>query len=144
MGQPAKAPRTDPSELPCRYGVCKILERSFAAVVATVDQALRDADLTVAFRHDLASQLGDQGDQSYPPYLVWGVFRRLDLMRALAAEPQTGLLFPCHVIAYENHRGQTVVMAVDPAHFMDVFRHPAAIQAAIEIKELLEELIEGL
>lgn len=143
MGLAIKNPR-DPAELPCRYGVSKVFDQPFALVTAKLDEALAGADLTIAFRHDLSEQLAAKIGSSYPPYLIWGVARNDDLLRALAAEPQIGLLFPCHLIAYENHRQQTVIMAVDPAHFMDVLRHPAAIQAAIEMKDLLEELVEKL
>lgn len=144
MGLAAKASRNDPAELPCRYGVAKVVALPFPAVVARVEAAFAAAQLSIAFRHDLSARFTTQLGSAYPPYLIWGVARDADLVRALAAEPQAGLLFPCHVIAFENHRGQGVVMAVDPAHFMDVLRHPVSIQAAIELKELLETLVEEL
>lgn len=143
MGLAVNTVHQDPADLPCRYGVSKIVAAPFHEVVDRLEKAFSHAELTVAFRHDLSEQVSARIGTPYPPYLIWGVTRENDLMRALAAEPQAGLLFPCHVIAFENHLGRTVIMAVDPAHFMDVLRHPASIQAAIELKELLEDLIEG-
>ena len=144
MGLAASSVHIDPANLPCRYGASKLMPLPFAAAVARVDQALHAAGLNIAFRHDLSTQLAAAAGSNYPPYLIWGVARDNDLLSALAVEPQLGLLFPCHLIAFENHQHQTMVMTVDPAHFMDVLRHPVAIQAAIETKELLEELLERL
>jgi uncharacterized protein (DUF302 family) len=66
------------------------------------------------------------------------------MARALGAEPQIGLLFPCHLVLYEDHRGQTVALARDPARVMDLLRHPLAIETAMMIRDDLEEILEQL
>lgn len=144
MNLAVKLPQFANDEQRCRYGTAKTLRLPFDAVVERLAARLVASGFQIAFRHDLAAQLGELAGTSYPRYLVWGVTHPPSLLRAMAGEPTLGLLLPCHLITYENHRREVVAMAVDAAFFMDVLRHPAAIEAAIEVKELLDGVIEEL
>ena len=60
------------------------------------------------------------------------------------ADPNIGLLMPCNIIIYERHTGGCRVMVKDPIRIMDMISSPVAIETAINVKCLMEELIEDL
>ena len=54
------------------------------------------------------------------------------------------MLMPCNIIVYELNNGIIRVMIKDPVRVMDLISHPVAIQAAIKVKEQMEEIVEEL
>ena len=54
------------------------------------------------------------------------------------------MLMPCNIIVYELNHGFCRVMIKDPARIMDLMSNPVAIQAAIHVKEQMEQVIEEI
>ena len=122
----------------------KTVAASFDTVADRLQQLLGARGFHLQFDIDLAEQLRQEAGARFPRYHILGACHLRHMARALAAEPQLGLLFPCHLIHYEDHTGQSVVLARDPARIMDLLRHPVAIETAMLIRDELEALLEEL
>jgi len=129
---------------PCRYGLGRSVSEDFTVVAQRLISGLETNGFEIVFRLDYADKFQAAGAGPFPPYQIWGVSHLDRMHRAVIAEPTVGLLFPWHMILFGDTSGETVVMVMDPTRIMDLLRHPAAIEAAIDIGEMLEHLVDEL
>lgn len=133
------------TEIPgCRYGLGRSLPDDLSAIVERLNSRLQEHGFQVVFRVDYTDRFNTAGIGPFPPYEIWGVSHLEHMRRALSVEPAIGLLLPNHLIVFSNAEGWTVVMLKDPARDFDLLRHPAAIEAVMEIGNLLERIIDEL
>lgn len=126
----------------CFYGFGKTVELDYERALDKLLGLFRARDFSILFQVDMQEALRPDTGAGFRRYMIIGACPQTLARQAFNADSNIGLLLPCNVIIYEEEDGRSRVMAMDPAHVMDLVRAPEAIMAAIEIKEELEALVE--
>lgn len=128
----------------CRYGFGHQVALGFDEAIERVEELLKKHAFGIYSRIDMAEVFGSEQDLPFSRYLIIGACRPDFAARAFRADQNIGLLLPCNIIVYEELSGQVTVMAKDPVHMMDLLNVADAIEAAIKVKDQLEQLIDEL
>jgi uncharacterized protein (DUF302 family) len=126
----------------CSYGFGKMVELDYERALDKLLGLLRARDFNILFQVDMQEALRQETGTGFRRYMIIGACPQTLARRAFNADSNIGLLLPCNVVVYEEEGDRSRVMAMDPAHVMDLVRAPEVIEAAIEIKEELEALVE--
>ena len=95
------------------YGFGRDLELDFATAIERVQAALTAEGFGVLTRIDVHEVLKKKLGLDIAPYAILGACNPHLASRAIAAEPQIGLLLPCNVLVKGTPTGVTVSFA-DP------------------------------
>jgi uncharacterized protein (DUF302 family) len=128
----------------CSYGFGKTVELDYGRALDRLLGLFRERDFNILFQVDMQQALRQDSGSEFRRYMIIGACPQALARRAFNADSNIGLLLPCNVVVYEEEGGRSRVVAMDPAYVMDLVRAPKAIEAAIELKEELEALIEML
>lgn len=91
------------------------LEVRYEEALERTVAALKEQGFGVVTEIDMRSTMREKLDVEFRKYAILGACNPKLAIRALAAEPQVGLLLPCNVIVYEDVDGSgTTVSVVDP------------------------------
>jgi uncharacterized protein (DUF302 family) len=96
------------------YGFTITTPLSYAAAVEAITAALKTEGFGVLTTIDVQATLKQKLGADMPPYVILGACNPPLAHRALAAEPEVGLLLPCTVIVYAAADGATTISAIDP------------------------------
>ena len=128
----------------CRYGFGTEVTLGYDAAVEKVEALLNNHGFKIWTRLNVDEVMCSEMHDVFGRYVIFGAcnseFARLIFM----ADPNIGLLMPCNIIIYEIPTGGCRVMIKDPLRIMDMLDAPEAVEAAIKIKEQMEEIIEEL
>lgn len=128
----------------CNYGFGTELSINFDDAISKVGQLLKKHGFNVYTQLNLQDILGDSIQDSLGRYLILGACNPEFAKDLFQVDPDIGMLMPCNIIIYELLDNKCRIMVKDPARIMDLMSHPVAIQAAIKVKEQLEQLVEEL
>ncbi|MCY0903704.1 DUF302 domain-containing protein [Arthrobacter sp. H14-L1] len=82
-------------------------------------------------RATLETKLGSDAGQSLGDYLILGVCNPALAQKALAADPDIGLLLPCNVVIRSGpDNGSTVIQTIDPQTMVQLSDAPAVTEVA--------------
>jgi uncharacterized protein (DUF302 family) len=98
-----------------RYGLRVALPVPFDTALARTTAALAAQGFGVIMSIDMAATLKEKLGTDMGRYTILGACNPALAARALAAEPEVGLLLPCNVIVYETGPEASVVAAMSPA-----------------------------
>ena len=96
------------------YRIAITTSLEYAAAVEAVTAALKTEGSGVLTSIDVQATLKQKIGAEMLPYVILGACNPPLAHRALAAEPEIGLLLPCNVIVYAGAEGSTHVAAIDP------------------------------
>jgi uncharacterized protein (DUF302 family) len=126
------------------YGLKVKTPLSYTEAIDAVTAALKTEGFGVLTEIDVQATLKQKLGAEMAPYMILGACNPPLAHRALAAEPEIGLLLPCNVIVYVAADGQTTVSAIDPeAQFQIVGRADLA-PLAREVGERLRRALAQL
>ena len=125
------------------YGFGVHVPWPLAEAIERVTAALRDEGFGVLTTIDVQQTLQAKLGIESRPYVILGACNPQLAHRALAAEPEIGLLLPCNVVVYEAD-GATVVTAMDPAAALALSQNPALQPIAQDAKARLERVMHRL
>jgi len=128
----------------CNYGFGANFSIGYEDAVSKVEQLLEIHGFKVYTRLNLQEIIGDSLHDKVGRYVILGACNPEFAKELFMADPDIGLLLPCNIIIYESQKGACRIMVKDPARIMDLISNPVAIQAAIKVKEKLEQIIEDL
>jgi uncharacterized protein (DUF302 family) len=98
-----------------RYGFeRRLADSTFDQAVEKVTAALKSEGFGVLTEIDVKATLRKKLDVDFRRYVILGACNPNLAHRALAAEPQIGLLLPCNVVVQEAPEGGVVVSIADP------------------------------
>ena len=84
-------------------------------------------------RATLEGKLGSDAGQSLGDYLILGVCNPALAQKALAADPDMGLLLPCNVVIRRGpHNGPTVIQTIDAQTMVQLSDAPAVSEVAAD------------
>ncbi len=128
----------------CKYGFGCDVSLEFDEAIAKVQQLLDEKGFQIFTRLNLDEIVGKSDHDKFGRYIIIGACKPEFARQLFKADPNIGLLMPCNIIIYELPDGGCKVMIKDPARIMDMISSPVAIETSINVKDLMEELIEEL
>lgn len=103
------------------------LERTRAALADQGFGILTEIDVKATFN----TKLGEEAAEAVGDYVILGACNPVLASKALAAEPQLGVLLPCNVVVRRgNGDGQTTVEAIDPQTMVQLSDSPQVREIA--------------
>jgi uncharacterized protein (DUF302 family) len=96
------------------YGYGKDVALSPDDAVARVTEVLKDQGFGILSRIDVHAVMKAKLGVDMPPYVILGACNPNLASRAIAAEPQVGVLLPCNVLVKANAGGGSTVSIADP------------------------------
>ena len=110
------------------YGFARHLPGiTFADAVARTTEALKGEGFGILAEIDVAGTLKKKLDVDLRPYTILGACNPALASKAIAAEPQIGLLLPCNVLVQGEGDGMTVSIA-DPKAMFAMVDNPGLVE----------------
>ncbi len=126
------------------YGFARHLPGvTFADAVARTTEALKGEGFGILAEIDVAGTLKKKLDLDLRPYTILGACNPALAGKAIAAEPQIGLLLPCNVLVQGDRDGMTVSIA-DPKAMFAMVDNPALVDVANEAEARLRRAIDRI
>lgn len=126
------------------YYIAKTVARPFHAVLAEVIERLRVEGFGVLTDIDLQATLKAKIGAEMPGYRILGACNPRYAHEALKIEDKLGVMLPCNVIVRETADERVEVASIDPIAAMDRTGNPALARPALEIRNRLLRVVEGI
>lgn len=126
------------------YYFAKLLDRSVDEAVADVTDALKAEGFGVLTTIDVQSTLKSKLDVDFPPYRILGACNPTLAHEALQIEDKVGTMLPCNVVVHSLADGRTEVAAIDPVASMQAIPNQQLREAAEQVREKLQKVIQSL
>lgn len=127
-----------------KYGFGKSVSLSFDAALERVTQELQKEGFGVLTEIDVQATLKKKLNADMQPYRILGACNPSLAHRALAAEPEIGLLLPCNVVVRQDEAGTVHVEFMDPAAVLELVGKPEIHRLAAEVRAKLVQVMAAL
>ena len=117
---------------------------SFEEAKAAVTEALAGEGFGVLTEIDVKAVLKKKLDHDHEPYVILGACNPVLAEKAIASEPDIGLLLPCNVVVRPGPEGKTVVSFMDPRAVLSLVDSPEVATLADEVRSRLERVRDTL
>ncbi|MFN8534069.1 MAG: DUF302 domain-containing protein [Dehalococcoidia bacterium] len=125
------------------YGFGARLDAPMDEAIAAVKEALKAEGFGVLTEIDVQQTLRDKIGEMIEPYVILGACNPVLAHRALAAEPEVGLLLPCNVVV-RSANGASRVDIADPQAMLGIVGNPALDAVATEARTRLQRALDML
>lgn len=126
------------------YGFDAVLTGDFDSTRAQVVEALKSEGFGVLTEIDVSATLKAKVGQEMPRYSILGACNPTFAQRAIAAEPDIGLLLPCNVVLQEQPAGKVKVSFMDPVAVMALVSNARITEVAWQVRSALEKVRDSL
>lgn len=138
---PKGAPISPPIDPPTVYGFRVQLPRlDFATAVNITIEALKSEGFGVLTDIDIQATMKLKLGVDVPAYRILGACNPPLAQRALAAEPDIGLLLPCNVVVRTDTTGSVVVSFMDPVAVLQLTQDPEVAAVAQDVRQRLQRV----
>ncbi len=127
-----------------KYYFNKTIADSFDAVCNRAIEALKKEGFGVLTEIDVKETLKKKLDVDFRKYRILGACNPSFAYKALQTEDKIGIMLPCNVIVQEISENEIEVAAVDPIASMQAIHNPNLEGIALQVKEKLRKVIEGM
>jgi uncharacterized protein (DUF302 family) len=110
---------------------------------ARVTELLKAQGFGVLTEIDLKATLKQKLDLDFKPYVILGACNPQLASRALAEDPNVGLLLPCNVCLWQEE-GATMVAIADPRAMFRIVDNPRMLPIVDEAERRLRTVADGL
>lgn len=126
------------------FGLRKESPAGYAETIEQVRAALKEQGFGVLTEIDVKATLKAKIGEDVPPYIILGACNPPLAHRAIAANPEVGMLLPCNVVVRETPGGGVVVEAMDPVAAMGIVQDEAVKAVAQEARDGIAKALEAL
>ena len=127
------------------YCFSKKVNFDFELAVSNVTEKLKEKGFGVLTEIDIQDILKKKIDVDFYKYKILGACNPHFAYKALLEEDKVGTMLPCNVIILQKSESEKVeVSAVDPIASMGAIQNENLGEIAIEVRELLESVINEL
>ncbi len=126
------------------YSFWKSTDLSYEDAIERVTELLQKDGFGILTEIDVKATMKKKLDIDIKPYKILGACNPPNAYKALQAEEQIGLMFPCNVIIYVNDKNKTIVAAVDPIASMTAVKNNSLGEVAKTIQSKLKNVINNL
>lgn len=126
------------------YGFGKTVALDFETARTRVTEELAKAGFGVLTEIDVQATLKKKLGVETPPYRILGACNPNFAQRALAIEPEIGLLLPCNVVVRQDATGAVRVEFMDPDAVLKLVDKPAIADVAREVRARLQQVLAAL
>jgi uncharacterized protein (DUF302 family) len=127
-----------------KYYFSTTTDLTFDEAVEEITTRLKSEGFGVLTEIDVKETLKKKLDVDYHRYLILGACNPPYAYKALLSENKIGTMLPCNVIVQELPSGMVEVSAIDPVASMQAVDNPELGGIAIEIRDKLKAVVEGL
>ena len=121
-----------------------MLQIPFEEAVEKVRSAVQAEGFGVLTTIDIQRTLREKIGEEVRPYRILGVCNPPLAHKALAADPDIGLLLPCNIVVREEQNGEIAVVFQDPDMFAQMTQSETIREVARDAKERLKRVQEAL
>jgi uncharacterized protein (DUF302 family) len=114
------------------------------AAIAAITDSLKQEGFGVLTTIDVQATLRAKLGAETQPYVILGACNPPLAHRALATEPEIGLLLPCNVVVYADPAGHTIVSAIDPEAMFSVVQRDDLAPIAAEVAARLQRALAAI
>jgi uncharacterized protein (DUF302 family) len=125
------------------YGFGTTVSLPYADTVERVKAALKEQGFGVLTEIDVKQTMKEKRGIDFRPYVILGACNPPLAERALAAEPDIGLLLPCNVVVYAADGG-SVIEAMDPEPVLGLVGRPELEPLAREVRQRLQAALTAV
>ena len=126
------------------YHFTKTLTGDFEQTIQKVTETLAGFGFGVLTTIDVQATMKKKINEDIRPYTILGACNPKLAFRALAAENKIGTMLPCNVVVQQIEDGSIEVSAVDPAASMSAIENDTLGALALEVQDLLKQVIAAL
>ncbi|TAL69833.1 MAG: DUF302 domain-containing protein [Bacteroidetes bacterium] len=126
------------------YYFNKTLNTTFDNTIERVTAELQKEGFGILTEIDVKATMKKKLDVDFRNYKILGACNPPFAYRALMAEDKVGTMLPCNVIVQELSENKIEVAAIDPIASMMAIQNPALGELALEVRALLQKVIENL
>jgi uncharacterized protein (DUF302 family) len=126
------------------YYFSTMLDCGFAEAETKAIVALKEKGFGLISEIDMRQRLNEKLGVEIQKYKILGMCNPGFAYKALQAEEKIGTMLPCNVLVIDKGNGKTEVSAVNPLASMMAIKNPALEVLAIEITEILQDIINSL
>lgn len=127
-----------------RYGLRVTVPVPFTQALERTTAALKAQGFGVITSIDMAGTLKEKLGRDREPYVILGACNPVLAERALAAEPEIGLLLPCNVIVYAPSPTMSTVAAMAPLPAMGMIGNETLTAIAREADARLRAALTAI
>ena len=125
------------------YGFVKKVPLTVEDAEARLREELGKQGFGVLVRIDLAEKLREKLGVAMEPYVILGACNPPNAHKAVAAEPDIGLLLPCNAVVYRRD-GATWVGVIRPTVAMQMVDNSALAEIATAVERKLESAFKAV
>ncbi len=126
------------------YGFDTEVQGAFEDVRGKVVEALKGQGFGVLTEIDVSATMKAKLGRDMPRYTILGACNPDFADKAIAAEPDIGLLLPCNVVLNEIAPGTIKVSFMDPVSVMTLVNNASVTEIGWQVRSRLEAVRDGL
>lgn len=126
------------------YFFAKTLHIGFEEAIQKVSEKLKEKGFGIVSEIFVSDILKNKTGVELQPYKILGACSPFHALKAISTEPHIGLMLPCNVVVRQIDDNLTEVSAIDPVASMMAVDNPKLGDLALEVQNLLKEVIEGI
>ena len=126
------------------YYFNKSLNTTFDNAIERVTAELQKSGFGILTEIDVKATMKKKLDIDFRNYKILGACNPPFAYKALTAEDKIGTMLPCNFIVQERTPNQIEVAAIDPVASMMAIKNPELGELALDVRAMLQKVIENL